>query len=281
MKTKLDAAVVILFNPDKSVWDNINSYIDYVEVLYVIDNSTVCNSLLNEKIFALPHAKLLHSGSNIGIAKSLNLALEHCSKDKHMWLMTMDQDTAFNAGDMPLFLETFYGLLAQNVALFSPFHNAKGIQENIFPLYVEKEYVMTSANIVNVKIAKKIGGYREDFFIDEIDHDFCFRLRDAGYRILQNTSLAVSHQLGEMHPNYRHIRLYRPSRLYYMVRNYLYLKKEHQDSHQDFFKQRDKYLRVFMFKQIRYGENRMQNILMILKGMMDYGFNKIGKLNNE
>jgi rhamnosyltransferase len=281
LKTKLDAAVVILYNPDNSVWDNIYSYIDYIRVLYIIDNSTISNRSLIEKIVVLPHVKLLHSGYNIGIAKALNLTLEHCSKDKHLWLMTMDQDTAFNTGDMSLFLENFYRISAQNVALFSPLHSRKGIQKSTLPLYVEKEYVMTSANIVNVKIAKKIGGYREDFFIDEIDHDFCFRLGDAGFHILQNASLVVRHQLGEMHQRHRHVRLYPSSRLYYMVRNYLYLKKEHQDSHQDFFKKRDKYLRAFMFKQIRYGENRMQNIWMILKGMIDYGLGKRGKLIDE
>lgn len=38
------AGVVVLYNPDQKVLDNISSYIDELDVLYLVDNSSVDNS---------------------------------------------------------------------------------------------------------------------------------------------------------------------------------------------------------------------------------------------
>ena len=36
---------------------------------------------------------------------------------------------------------------------------------------------MTSGNLLNLKIAEKIGDFEEKLFIDEVDHDYCYRIR--------------------------------------------------------------------------------------------------------
>ena len=40
------AGVVVLYNPDQKVIQNITSYINEVDVLYLVDNSSKDNSLL-------------------------------------------------------------------------------------------------------------------------------------------------------------------------------------------------------------------------------------------
>jgi rhamnosyltransferase len=44
------AAVVILYNPELSILENIKSYIDQVEKLYVVDNSEASNESLIQEI---------------------------------------------------------------------------------------------------------------------------------------------------------------------------------------------------------------------------------------
>jgi rhamnosyltransferase len=49
------AAVVVLYNPNDEILKNINSYIDYVDIVYAVDNSSADNSanLKSDKIVYL------------------------------------------------------------------------------------------------------------------------------------------------------------------------------------------------------------------------------------
>ena len=47
------AALVILYNPDKNILDNINSYINQVEKVFVVDNSEFSNKGLLNKLILL------------------------------------------------------------------------------------------------------------------------------------------------------------------------------------------------------------------------------------
>ncbi len=274
------AAVVVLFNPNYSVFDNITTYLDNIHSLYIVDNSPVKHGLC-KKILVFRNVKVIHSGENIGMAKALNLALKYAYKDNYKWLMTLDQDTSFSPKEMNMFLESFYNISKIKTALVSPLHNQKFIKTNLENPFIEKEYVMTSANIVNVSIAKKLGGYDEKLFIDEVDHEFCFRLKENSYIILQNCSIAVNHALGSKNKIHTNITIYDPIRLYYMTRNYLYLKKKYYHQHQQFFKQRDGYLLKFFRNQLFYGKNPLKNIRMIFRGILDYKNNQFGEFRNE
>ena len=280
MKLKFDAAVVILYHPTKSAIDNIGTYIDSVKTLFIVDNSIREHTHL-ERLENYSHVKILHSGSNVGIAQGLNIALDKAYSEGLSWLMTFDQDTSFKEGDMDRFIKNFKTIDNKNVAIISPLHNAKLIQYNQENTYVDKEYVMTSANLVNVPIAKQLGGYDENLFIDDVDHEFCFRLKEKGYRVLQDTSVAVNHVLGTPHKYRSKVKLYEASRLYYMVRNYFYLKDLYRTKQTLFFKKRDKYLLKFFLRQILYGKHRIQNIKFLFKGIMDYKKQKFGKLDHE
>ena len=71
------AGVVVLYNPDQKVINNINSYIDELDTLYLVDNSSADNSTLftHEKVEYIPLQK------NTGIAHALNVgakkAIDH------------------------------------------------------------------------------------------------------------------------------------------------------------------------------------------------------------
>lgn len=280
MRNKTIAAVVILYNPEQIVFDNIKTYIDHVDILYIIDNSTKEHSLLH-KFSDITNIKIIHIGNNIGVSKALNLALDKAHNAHYKWLMTFDQDTSFTPDDLTLFLESFHTLDDKKIALVSPLHNKKFIKTLEENTFTPKEYVMTSANIVNVSIAKEIGGYDEKLFIDEVDHEFCFRLKKHEYTILVHNTIAVNHSLGSKMKDHANITLYAPIRLYYMTRNYLYLKKKYYHQHQAFFKQRDGYLLKFFRNQLFYGKKPLTNVKMIFQGIFDYKRNQFGQFSND
>ena len=136
---------------------------------------------------------------------------------------------------------------------------------------------MTSGNILNVEKALSINGFDENLFIDEVDHEFCFRTTENRYTILQDYRIAINHTLGIK--TKKGITLYAPIRLYYMIRNYLYLKNKYYKVHRDFFEKRERYLLKFYIKQFIFSKERFKAIKMTYLGISDYKRNKFGRVN--
>lgn len=274
------AGVVILYHPNTDVFNNIKTYINSIDRLYIIDNTEHGDhiSTIEKELLSLKQCTLLHKGENLGIAKALNLALDHSLKENFTWLMTMDQDSAFEAKYLKKYLDDFKKLNKENVALVSAMHNPKFINDNFTNPFEEKEIVMTSANIVNINAALSVGGYDERLFIDEVDHSFCFALHLKKYIILENKTVYVKHMLGTPYMKNNKVKLYPPERLYYMIRNYLYIKERYKEGHQLFFKKRDMYLFTFFAKHFLYGKQKLKQLNMLLNGIKDYNKKRFGKL---
>ncbi len=56
--------------------------------------------------------------------------------------------------------------------------------------------MMTSGSVISVRKALEIGGFDERLFIDEVDHEICYRAVGAGFSLFQSSDVFLSHQLG-------------------------------------------------------------------------------------
>lgn len=268
----IDIAVVTLFNPRGDVLDNIRSYLPYVKELLIVQNSELTFDLsILENEYNL---KVISGSQNLGIAKSLNLALEYAENKNYKWLLTMDQDSYFNVEEIRKFIISFQDISHENLAIFTPLHNPQMIQKNQ-TIHSSKNFVMTSGNIINVQKSLSIGGFDERLFIDEVDHDFCLRLKKEKYKIIQNENCYLNHTLGEKCSLSQKTK-YPSKRLYYMSRNYLFLRAKHQAYFPSFFKERDRYLLKFFVKQVLYSSNTREHIKMLYLGVKDYRKNSMG-----
>lgn len=277
MKNKSVAAVVVLYNPTADTMRKINTYMPYVDNLYVIDNSDKEHTVLKDIALSMYRYTIVYQDENIGIAKALNMVLQQAKKDHYQWLLTMDQDTSFQKGEAEIFIDSLKKLKCKTMAILSPLHNPKFINNNSTEVFARQNIVMTSGNLVNIDKALAIGGYDERLFIDEVDHAFCFALSTKGYSIWVHKKIAVVHVLGHKTVN---ATLYHPDRFYYMIRNYLYVKRQYCEHHHEFFKTRDHYLLHFFKNQLLYGENRYQSVKMLLLGYIDYKKGRFGKLHH-
>ncbi len=267
----IDAAVVLLYQPAPDSLEAIATYAGVVKTLYVVDNSPEPSAVLSD-LQVLTQTRVLSSGRNMGIAAAYNLAFHHAHRDGHRWLMTMDQDSSFDAEEKRGMLDHFYRYRTGNLGIYTPLHNQK-LLSSLPPQ--SKVSVMSSANIVNIEAALRIGGFDEKLFIDEVDHDFCFRMKSAGYLILEDQEVYVHHRLGKRDPLTNKV-YYSSGRLYYMARNYLYIAQKYKKHYPDFFKERSIYLIKFFFWQIYHAPKKKERIRMILLGVRDYYRDKMG-----
>lgn len=223
------AAVVVWFNPKISFTKNILTYANYVDHTYIVDNSPEDHSTwipTDNK-----HISYLWLGGNCGIAHALNLGCKVASEEGHQIVLTMDQDSSFDVLSIKCHLEQSLAKLATDkIAIIGTGYKEINPGENNG--FEEASSVITSGNLLKVAAWRDVDGFYEKLFIDQVDHDFCYRLRRKGYSILRNSSIQLNHFVGE--PKEKKILGYiirstnhGTIRRYYQMRNALYLRKEY------------------------------------------------------
>jgi rhamnosyltransferase len=264
------AGVVVLYNPSKDVKDNINSYLEFLDKLYVIDNS----SDSHEKDFNDEKMEYIHQDENMGIAYPLNLGCVLAIRDRFNWLLTMDQDTKFNSDVLPVLIDYIENNDTSKDGIVTVWHESNLDVEKTKDKIDYPLTEMTSGNLLNLDIYKIVGKFREDFFIDGVDIEYCLRLKKKGYRIVRFNNVFINHNLGniEYHKlfgkrflctNHNYIRNY------YMQRNYRYINEEYKGIAPDYCDMLI-HIKLRIFKILMFEKDKYRKIRNIFRGIKDY-----------
>ena len=271
------AGVVILYNPQEEVIENIGSYLRELDKLFVFDNSENPNTPVVEKIQLLPGVEYISFGENKGISFVLNAALKLAKH--YQFLLTMDQDSQFHPGMMKKYKEILVDKYGNNasVAMFSV--NFEGMKlESTEECYVER--AITSGSVVDIRIAERLGGFDEELFIDEVDNEFCYRAQLHGYGILCLPQIHLQHHLGDPIPgklfgvNFKGLN-HSKIRKYYITRNNIYVMKKYPGVRLYCFIE----LMKIIIKLLLVEPDKWNRSLFMFRGIKDGFFGKMGKLN--
>lgn len=273
------AGVVVWYNPSNDDINNIKSYINEVDKLYIIDNTEGKKN--DSKLISNKKIEYIYNNKNIGIASALNLAAQKAIKDNYKYLLTMDQDSKFINNNLKRLIDTVEKTDMKKIGIVSPWHKTKlktekPKEEIDYPLDV-----MTSGNILNLEIYKKIDGFKDFLFIDGVDIEYCLNLKKHGYRIMRVNSVELEHDLGDifykkffkkefMCDNHNYIRIY------YMARNYRYIRDNYKDVAPEFCNILVK-IKGLIFKIIFYEDDKYKKLKSIYIGIRDYKKKKYGK----
>lgn len=270
--------IVVCYNPDvKELYYNIDQYIDYVDNLIVWQNSPniekefslVASGNINEKI------TFMGKGVNQGIAYPLNIARKIIlsENDKFTHLLTMDQDSTWvNFEDYKLEIENKY-----LDAIFSPNINNEIVSNQRF---VEVKTCITSGAIFTKKVILEIGNFNEDYSVDCVDYDFCFKAKDKGYSIYKITSAKLNQIYGAPIKSKLFIfqtNVYSSRRLFFIVRNHILLWKDY-PNHINVKFAKLIFLDMFLFKLIKVlliEKSKYDKIISMIKGFL------FGLVNNR
>lgn len=220
-------AVTTLYYPTAVVAGNVASYAGGVDGIFLWDNTPGGSHLefpahVKEKILCMRH------GANVGIAPALNEALRVAVRNGYTHLLTMDQDSAFMPGGFTEYKKRVV-MLASDEARPTAYVPCINRPPTGLPPCEVASFI-TSGTIFPVSTLLNLGFFDEQLLIDGIDLEYSYRIRRAGGRILQIPSASMQHELG--HPIrgrllwWRPVSLnYPPKRVYYIARNFLYLRK--------------------------------------------------------
>lgn len=223
-------AVVVTFFPDYGLTDRLQVLLPQVDALVVVDN-TPGGGCANQLGAFTKDGKVsvIEIGNNIGVAAALNKGLEQALKLDCRWMLTLDQDTRC----YPDIMETLLGV--KNECDLKPAviggnyldtRNGKTkVPERGPGEWLEQKTVITSGCLVDTAITWDIGGFKEEYFIDQVDHEFCLRMRTRGHHVIITRRPVMTHSVGE--PDGPRLPLlgvlpsHPPLRKYYITRNSL------------------------------------------------------------
>lgn len=270
----MKAASIVLFNPNfKRLMKNINSIINQVDKIILVDNSDskqttnfIHNILCNNKI------EYINNDGNKGIANALNRAVEYCLNNDIEWLLTLDQDSICPYNIISTY-EKYKLIEDVSIICCSVNYNNQEIVDATKSVNRKYTYVktcITSASYINVNDCSMVGGFDERMFIDMVDFEYCYRIIKRRKKILQTNEVLLDHQLGELNLKHIgnvnvHVGGHSAFRKYYMGQNLIYCYRKHPEYFSAFFC--IKKILKLIFKTLFYENEKQKKIIAIIKGM--------------
>lgn len=269
------ASLVVLYHPNPDFINNIRSYADDTDALIVVDNSA--QQFPDLAVLAGEYGAKFHlirPGKNRGIAWALNEGTKKAMETGANWVLSMDQDSCFSKKAISAYLEKIPELVRNQIFIAGPNHDAE--VNALDPSMEEVDSVITSGCLFSTEVFKQTGGFDERLFIDEVDHEFCYHAKSLGFKIVKCRDIVLQHQLGESKWVSAPILgkskrvFHHPRRLYFMLRNGLYVGQKYGTLFPASINRNKKDLFHRIKNQLLFGKGKWETLKMLAKGYRDY-----------
>jgi len=283
-------AVIVTYNPDNSFQKRIEKILGQVKQIVIVDNCSfkpvslmIFSLMTNNNIF------VIQNESNFGIAEALNEGLDWLKKRGFYWALCLDQDSSVFDGMIDTLIRVFdlYKNKSKLAVIGSNYINSEGKPRyrcTSERQYAEKKTVITSGSLISLTAFEAIGSFRSDFFMDHVDHEFCLRAIERGFKVILACKPLMEHNIGQnrlCHILWKTIQIevHSPDRYYYKARNHALMLREY------FFKDifwalKSIYAALnLVFLTCLFEDDRILKLKMTLKGYWEGTFGNFDKIN--
>jgi rhamnosyltransferase len=274
------AAVATAFHPDDRLTAVVESALETCTTVVVVDNTPGTEPTVADKLAdaasASGRVKVLRSGENVGLAAALNRGIRELPGETEAVLL-LDQDSVL-PGDVVSALAAYLDDPTIGIAAPTPWDAAHDSSyDNLAALRAEvadRTDVITSGMLIRRTALDRVGGFREDFFVDFVDIDFCLRLRRAGLRIVQDQRLKLPHSLGDRRPHRLgplrvQVVHYPAWRLYWIARGAATLLRENLRRDPQWSAKAVLFLGSWTWRTAAFEDGRAEHLTALLRGMRD------------
>jgi len=298
-------AIIVTYNPAHSFIGHLEQLCKEFRKIILVDNGTNQDQqaiLHNQaQFFGEKTVQLIKNNKNIGIATALNQGFQWAIEHGFEYVITLDQDSTPAPGMVnsliaglqnhpnrkklavlaPMIVEELLPHLSQYMRRKNKFfyeHTSAeiGLLRNV-------TISITSGSLYNLEIWKKLGPFRDDFFIDYVDTEYNLRAIQHGYEISVQCDARLIHNLGKrqekkllgktLYPTF-----HSPVRWYYISRNRIAMLKMYalKQPHWFFYEMITTvrtFIRVFMLEN-----QRIQKFKAFLYGTWDGIRDRMGEI---
>jgi rhamnosyltransferase len=197
--------IVVTFHPDAGFPARLRGICSQVGILIVVDNGSADAEVrMLADCTAHSGVKLVLNAANLGIARALNIGIQQAMMLGYRWALLLDQDSRGHDDQIDTLLAALQSYPEkERLAVIgsgwrdSPRGSAGPDTDATSPnLWDEVEWVITSGSLLSLAAYSSVGPFREEFFIDYVDLEWCIRARARGYCIINTRRLLMSHAIG-------------------------------------------------------------------------------------
>lgn len=215
----LACAIVVTFNPDLPELTRLLEQLDRNGCDFlVIDNASSNATAIAEVAQRQPRNRaVLALDRNIGQAAALNAGLARAQDMGYPMAFLFDQDSGIDDDFCQRMLAAWQLAVTGSdrpVAAIGPrlivpetgrripfrtFDSAFDRREHALPGstgLIRTGFLITSGCLVSMSALKAVGPMREDYFIDNVDLEWCFRALDRGYLLYGTDQARLHHRIG-------------------------------------------------------------------------------------
>ena len=172
------AAVVVTFHPEPDLTAKLASVLTQVGWIVVVDNGS-CDADLPDcsEPTMRGRVEIIANTENRGIGAALNQGLRRAKERGYDWALTLDQDSS----PLPNLVEASgraflaYPKPERLAAIGASFVGAEQPTPASAWAYRRLPAVITSGTLHSIPAWERLGGFRDDYFIDCVDTEFCLR----------------------------------------------------------------------------------------------------------
>lgn len=242
------AGIIVTFNPDRdNLFKLISSLENDLSYICVVDNCSSNNVIDDQLFFSINKLELVKLSDNFGIAYAQNIGIKKAIQNNAEYILFFDQDSSIEPDFVQHLYEDYNAIKEQNVpiaAIGPRFIDERynfyypGLKLNNIGLIdkfdvshikapCEASVLISSGTLVSIDALKEIGLMREDFFIDFVDTEWCFRALSIGYKIYISKKAFMKHSIGDdvIRIFNFNIPVHSAFRRYYRVRNLFFMWK--------------------------------------------------------
>jgi rhamnosyltransferase len=294
---KFVIAIIVSYCPEASSFIELLRKLEpQVSELLIVDNSPSENNdtegFIKKSKVCLDRVSLFRLEENLGLATALNIGIREAMARSADFVLLSDQDSLPEEGMVMNLCRAYDALIAGGgrVAAIGPTYTdlytgltypfQVKLPEHFFykhkvptpeSPHVETLTLITSGSLIPIQVFHDVGLMREDFFIDQVDIEWCHRAQWKGYHLYGTVWARMSQRMGEHRLHiwflrWRYESAYNPLRIYYRTRNFVALWKA------DFIEWRWKirsswYLLGIVYAHVLFGNQPFATLKMFAKGV--------------
>jgi len=283
-------SVVVTYQPDDYCLSCIKAISQVADHLIVVDNASTSDQIASI-IAAIDDdkAKIIKNNDNVGLASALNQGVIAAAKLGYQWILLFDQDTIPNHDIVEKLFDIRgrylederrpLGLIGCDynfsAAALEGGEGAMRHQEiSSNGRWDESRLIITSGTLINYELFCKIGRFADDFFIDHVDHEYCFRAASFGYVNIKSSCPLICQRMGNT--KYRKAwingKIHRTSnysalRRYYQSRNMMRIRSKYKKQFPLEVSKLSRHLLNEFIRVIRFEDHKLIKLYLILFGI--------------
>lgn len=167
---------------------------------------------------------LIMLNKNMGIGYAQNVAMTFFANKNKDYFLFLDQDSSILPEQFNQLVRDFktIQITDSSIVLLGPALDMDGMLVSSGKGFVKVDKVISSGSLMLSSAVNSVGKFKDEFFIDLIDYEWCYRAARKGKSIYQDNEIVMQHETEGVPRKYGHT-IDSEFRLYYIFRNSTYL----------------------------------------------------------